>query len=455
MRLAHRPASPRTGPISLAILMAMAATLAARADDWPQWRGPRRDGVWREDGIRAALPAGGIAPAWRVKVGGGYGGPAVANGRVYLMDYVTDGVASNDPSQRTERDGKERVLCLDAETGAVVWTFAYDCPYAISYACGPRCTPTVVDGKVFALGAEGHLHCLDAATGMLVWKRHFAADYAAKTPIWGYAGHPLVEGDLVICMVGGEGSAVVAFDRVTGTEAWRSLTASEPGYAPPSILGQAGSRRILTWDADTIAAVDPETGKPAWTVPLKPGYGMSIMAPQVADTSAGRVLFASGIGNIGALFRFPDRGEGPPEPVWRNRPKSSIASANSTPTILGDVLYGCDCETGYLTAVDLATGDRLWETGVPTLGSRRGRHGTAFIVREGDAGDRFWLFSETGDLILARLTPRAYEELGRIHLVDPTGECFGREVVWSHPAFAGRCVFARNDEEIVCVPLAR
>jgi outer membrane protein assembly factor BamB len=174
------------------------------------------------------------------------------------------------------------------------------------------------------------------------------------------------------------------------------------------------------------------------------------MAPQVADTPAGRVMFASGIGNIGALFRLADDGA---EPLWRNRAKSSIASANSTPMIVGDTLYGCDCETGFLTAVALASGDRLWETGAPTMGTRRGRHGTAFLVRQGDAGDRFWLFAETGDLVLARLTPAAYEELGRIHLLDPTGECFGREVVWSHPAFAGRAVFARNDKELVCVPL--
>lgn len=439
-------------PSLLLLLSLVVGTTAARGDDWPQWRGPARDGVWRESGLRTTLPKEGIAPKWRAKVGGGYGGPAVADGRVYLMDYVTDGVVANDPSQRTELSGKERILCLDAASGAVVWTFAYDCPYAISYACGPRCTPTVADGKIYCLGAEGHLHCLDV-NGTLVWKRHLPADYGTKTPIWGYSGHPLVEGDVVVCMVGGEGSAVVAFDRDTGEEAWRALTASEPGYAPPTILEQAGTRRLLTWDADTIAALDPANGEPAWTVPLKPGYGMSIMAPQVADTSTGRVLFASGIGNVGALFRFAADGAGAPEPVWRNRAKASIASANSTPTILGDVLYGCDCETGFLTAVDLKTGDRLWETGVPTLGSRRGRHGTAFLVREG-ATDRFWLFSETGDLILARLTPKAYEELGRIHLVDPTGECFGREVVWTHPAFAGKHVFARNDRELVCVPLS-
>jgi outer membrane protein assembly factor BamB len=308
----------------------------------------------------------------------------------------------------------------------------------------------VVDGKVYALGAEGHLHCLDAVTGKVGWSKDFKADYGAATPIWGFSSHPLVEGDFVICMVGGEGSVVVAFDRHTGKEAWRALSASEPGYAPPSILEAPGGRQLLVWDADTITSLDPLSGKTIWSVPLKPGFGMSIMAPQVADTSSGKVLFASGIGNIGALFQLDDR-LSTAKVVWRNRAKASIASANSTPMIVGDTLYGCDCETGFLTAVDLATGDRLWETGVPTLGSRRGRHGTAFIVRQ---GERHWLFSETGDLVLARLTPAGYEELGRTHLLDPTGECFGREVVWSHPAFAGKRVFARNDRELVCVSLA-
>jgi glucose dehydrogenase len=189
-------------------------------------------------------------------------------------------------------------------------------------------------------------------------------------------------------------------------------------------------------------------------------YGMSIMAPQVAETRAGRVLFASGIGRVAALFRLAADAPGA-EVAWRGTPKSAVYCANSTPFIAGEVLYGCDCDTGMLTAVDLADGRRLWETAAATTGDRRGKHGTAFLVRQAEpvAADppgtsRTWLFGETGDLILARLSPEKYEELGRMRLLAPTNECFGREVVWSHPAFAGRHIFARNDRELVCVDAA-
>jgi outer membrane protein assembly factor BamB len=212
------------------VLLAATAGSFAHADDWPQWMGPRRDGVWRERGLVDALPGGGLPVKWRVPVKGGYSGPAVAGGRVYLMDYERpEGDLVNDPGSRTEIAGRERILCLDAATGKLLWKHDYDCPYAISYASGPRCTPTVADGLVYALGAEGNLTCLDAATGRVVWAKDFKQDYAAPTPIWGFCGHPLVEGELLICLVGGEGSVAVAFDKQTGKEQWRSLSASESG----------------------------------------------------------------------------------------------------------------------------------------------------------------------------------------------------------------------------------
>ncbi|MBM4010409.1 MAG: pyrrolo-quinoline quinone [Planctomycetes bacterium] len=434
----------------------------ARADDWPQWLGPARDAIWRERGLATAIPAAGLPLRWRVPVAGGYSGPAVAGGRVYLADYeVRTGELVNAPNDRSLRDGSERLLCLDAATGEVVWRHQADCRYSLSYASGPRCTPTVVDGRVYMLGAEGNLVCLDAETGRPLWGKDFKQEYSAPTPIWGFCGHPLVEGDLLICLVGGPGSVAVAFDRVTGAERWKALSASESGYCPPTIIEQGGTRQLLIWDADNLNALDPRTGRVLWSRPLKPMYGMSIMAPQVADTSLGRVLFASGIGRVAALYALAADGTGA-DVLWRGEPKSAMYCANSTPFIAGDTLYGCDCDTGALTAVALADGRRLWETlAATTGGDRRSKHGTAFLVRQAEtvAGDptgstRAWIFSETGDLILARLSPERYQELGRMHLLEPTNECFGRDVVWSHPAFAGGCVFVRNDRELVCVQAA-
>ena len=445
----------KRGMLLLSIFLS-APSPTARGDDWPQWMGPQRDGVWRETGIVKAIPSTGLPVKWRSEVKGGYSGPAVANDRVYLMDYERrEGEVANAPNDRTMLAGRERVICLDATNGSLVWKHDYDCPYAISYASGPRCTPTVADGKVYTLGSEGNLFCLDAATGRVIWSKDFKKDYSAPTPLWGFCGHPLVDGNRLVCLVGGERSVAVAFDKDTGRELWRALSSSESGYCPPSIIESAGVRQLLIWDADKLNALDPATGAVLWSQPLKPAYGMSIMAPRVAATPRGQVLFASGIGRVGALYTLAADKPGATI-AWRGDPKSAVYCANSTPFIAGDTLYGCDCETGFLTAVDLATGKRLWETGEPTLGNRRGRHGTAFLVRQGNAAadDRTWLFSETGDLILARLTPEAYEELGRTHLLAPTNECFGREVVWSHPAFANRCVFVRNDRELVCVSLA-
>lgn len=426
----------------------MLITSTVSADDWPQWRGPQRDGVWRETGIVESIPADGLPIKWRAPVSGGYSGPAVAKGRVFVTDYVREsGDTKNDPGTRNELQGQERVLCFDAESGRPLWQHAYACPYKISYPAGPRTTPTVADGKVYTLGAEGHLVCLEADTGKVVWQKALQAEYQTEAPIWGFSGHPLVDGQHLICLVGGSGSVVVAFNKDTGAERWKAISASESGYAPPSIITIGSTRQLLIWDADKINSLNPENGQIYWTQPLKPSYGMSIMAPQLL----GDTLFASGIGKVGAAFRLTaDRPQA--ERLWEGTAKSAIYCANSTPLLRDGMIYGVDCDTGFLMGAKLENGERVWESSSPTSGTRRARHATAFLVQH---ENRTFLFSETGDLVLARLTPEKYEELGRFHLLDPTGECFGRDVVWSHPAFAHRCVFARNDRELVCVSLSR
>ncbi|MBI3866120.1 MAG: PQQ-binding-like beta-propeller repeat protein, partial [Planctomycetia bacterium] len=139
----------------LAVVLSLNLTGLASADDWPQWMGPKRDSVWRETGIIDKFPEAGPPVLWRIKIGGGYAGPAVADGRVYVADYLTEADTKklSNPGSRPPIDGEERVLCLDAKTGKEIWTHRYACKYSISYPAGPRCTPTVHQGKVYVLGA--------------------------------------------------------------------------------------------------------------------------------------------------------------------------------------------------------------------------------------------------------------------------------------------------------------
>jgi outer membrane protein assembly factor BamB len=423
-------------------------SLTARADDWPQWLGPDGASIWHEDGIVERFPKKGLKVKWRTPVGLGYSGPAVAGGKVFLMDYVPrSGEVSNSPGGRVHLEGEERVLCFDANTGRLLWKHAYDRPYRLSYPSGPRCTPAVDEGRVYALGAEGTLSCLDTETGKPIWQRELTEDYDTSSPIWGYAAHPLIDGDLLYCIAGGEGSLAVAFDKRTGKEVWKSLSARSQGYCPPTMIELDGRRQLVIWHPEAINGLDPATGNVHWSVPLEPDYDMSIAAPRLA----GDKLFASGIGQIGALLQLdPQRQTA--EVLWRGTAKDALYSANSTPFVEEGMIYGVDCQSGALIGARLEDGERLWETRKPTSGGeRRQRQATAFLVKH---KDRFFLFSETGDLILAHLTPEGYEELDRFQVLEPTGECFGRPVVWNHPAFAERCVFVRNDKELVCVDLS-
>lgn len=418
------------------------------ADDWPQWLGPTRDGVLHEVGLIETIPDRGLPIKWRITVNMGYSGPAVVGNRVYLTDYVRDaGETGNEPDVRRELSGTERILCLDADNGSVIWKHTYPCKYNISYPSGPRATPTVSGDNVFVLGAEGDLLCLERNKGNVVWSKNLKAEYKTSTPIWGFCAAPLVDRQKLICLVGGHGSVAVAFDKNTGKEIWKGLSAQEPGYCPPSIIEAGNTRQLIIWHTEELCSLDPETGKQYWSVELKPDYGMSIMIPQ----KHGDFLFASGIGNVGALLKLdPDKPSA--KIVWRGENNTALYAANCTPLIDDNgILYGADCRGGQLRGVELQTGKRLWETFAATTGDRRGSHGTTFLVRN---GNRYFLFSEKGDLIMARLSAKGYDEIGRFHLIDPTGECFGRDVVWSHPAFANKCVYARNDKELVCASLA-
>lgn len=433
-----------------------------QASDWPQWMGPNRDAIWPETGIVKTLPEK-PKVLWRTPISSGYSGPAVVGGKVYVTDRVLPKGSMNpaDPfDTKTKVVSTERVLCLDAKTGQQLWKHEYDCPYQISYPAGPRCTPNVNDGKVYSLGAMGDLVCMAADSGSVVWSKNFPHDYKVKVPMWGYCGHPLVYKDLVICLCGGDGSVAVAFDKKTGKEKWRALNSRELGYSPPTIISVGGKDQLVIWHAQAINGLDPLTGKVLWTFGLEPMFGMSIMAPrQVGDK-----LFAAGIGGAGVVLKLDPSGE-KVTPIWQEvtdkvkgmatKPRG-LYPVNMTPFIDKGVIYGVD-QPGMLRAVELETGKKLWFTFKPVIGKEEAEDfkgagsGTAFLVKN---GERYFLFTETGELAIAKLSPEKYEEIGRMKLLDATGAAFGRKVVWSHPAFADKCIFVRNDHEIICVSLA-
>jgi len=432
--------------ITAALFVAL-SSLSARAADWPQWMGPTRDGVWTETGVTEKFPAKGPRKVWQVPAGGGYSGPAVVGGRVYLFEYVrTMGDPANDPLKRAALTGTEQVRCLDAKTGKELWKHAYACPYAVSYPCGPRCTPTVAGGRVYALGAMGCLYCLDAATGKVVWEKDFAKDFKAPVPTWGFAAHPLVLGGVVVCMVGAPGGAVMAFDAATGEVKWTALPSEAAGYCPPTVATLNGEKHLVVWHPKGLVGLDPDGGKVRWHVKLEPLHGMAVAAPR----RFGDHLFCGGYDGLSLLLKF-EKGTANPKAMWRGDRDTGVSPTNSTPLIHDGTLYGCCSASGALRAVALTTGKRLWEDFAPTTGRKSAPYGTAFLTRNGDL---FYLMSETGELVIARLTPTKYEELGRAKLLEPTGTAFGRKVAWAAPAFADRHVFVRNDECIACYDLS-
>jgi outer membrane protein assembly factor BamB len=264
-------------------------TSSCLADDWPQWMGPRRDDVWRETGIVQEFPSGGPAVLWRVPIQGGYSGPAVVGKRLFVLDRPAAGQPDSDRQIKSDPKSakNERVLCLDAGSGKTIWEHTYPRAYDIGYPAGPRTTPTVADGKVFTLGAMGDLLCLRTDNGERIWGRNFPQEYNAKAPVWGWAAHPLLDGDRLICLVGGSNSAVVAFQKDTGKEVWRALNAVEIGYVPPIIYTIHGRRELIVWHPDAVSGLDPQTGKLLWSQSYP--IGGEPKRPEVTIATSGRL----------------------------------------------------------------------------------------------------------------------------------------------------------------------
>jgi len=434
---------PRTRCLLLFVLMGTLAEFAA-AEDWPRWRGPRGDGTWKAPALPDKFPEGGLRHVWKQPIGGGYAGIAVADGRLFTIDHEKVVPAPKAP----EPDGHERVLCLSTEDGKPVWSHKYPTRYGGlgGYNNGPRAMPTVHDGRVYTLGAVGHLFCFEAATGKVLWEKDLVKDFKATIPQWGLAGSPVMEGDRVIVQAGAaEDGCLIAFDRKNGKEVWRSL-ADPAGYATPIAIDTKGGRQVVLWTPENVRGVDPENGKLLWTVPYKVTYGVAIATPIFQED----ILFVSGYWEGSKAIRLGPK-PADAKVVWEDR--KELRGLMAQPLYRQGHVYSIDKGNG-LTCFELATGKKLWDDGNKL--TPRGRNPHASIVWLGDS-DRVLAINAVGELVHARLTPKGYEEVGRTRAIE------GK--VWGHPAFAGKHIYVRNDGaeqsvssgpfELVCLELPK
>ena len=357
----------------IVFILVLLTSPIALADDWPQWLGPKRDGVWRETGIVESFPKDGPKKNWSTPLGMGYAGPAVAGGKVFVTDRQLAAGAKNPdgPFDRPKVNGNERVLCLDEKTGKKLWEHEYPAEYAISYAGGPRCTPTVDGDRVYTLGAMGHLFCLNVADGKPIWSKDFIKDYESYLPVWGFAAHPLIDGDKLICLVGGSNNRlVVAFDKKNGKELWSAESCGgDFGYCPPMIYEFGGKRQLIIWHSRGVLGLEPDSGKRIWRVDFDAKAALTAPTPRKVGTDR---LFITSFYNGSMLLKV---GADKAEVVWKSKAKgemptqtSDLSSIIPTPVIDGDHVYGV-CSYGQLRCIEVDTGKRVWETMNATRGA--------------------------------------------------------------------------------------
>lgn len=408
------------------------------ADDWPQWRGEYRDAVLSDSEQIESLPEKPEAK-WSVEIGSGYSGPTVADGRVYITDRGPADI-------NTE---VERILCFDAETGEQIWSHQYDSAYSIGYRAGPRASVTVSHGRAYAVGAMGHFHCLNAATGEIIWRRDLNTEYEIRMPIWGITAAPLIYDDMVIQILGGKGAAcVVAMDWQTGQERWRALD-ERAGYSAPIVIRQGDQDVIVCWTGESVSGLNPIDGNVFWSIAMLPrNVPIGVPTPIVQDD----LLFVSSFYDGSMLIQF-DKAQPEAKKLWHRvgideQNTDALHCMISNPVFRGDHIYGAD-SYGEMRCLDVATGDRVWEDLTVV---QRNRWATVHIIRN---GDREIIQNENGELISATLSPEGITIHSRAKFIDPTRQQLNRRggVVWSHPAIANGHLYARNDEQLICVPL--
>ena len=437
---------------TIAILnsLLLVTVASASADDWTQWAGNDRQCTWNETGILKKFPADGLKPTWSIPIGSGYFGPVVWQGRVFVTDYR--------PKPGTSiLEAMERVLCLDEQSGKILWTHQWETHYRRqlqSYATGPRATPLVDDGRLYTMGATGRMHCFDAESGNVEWEYDALEEFGAEVPIYAMSASPIAWKDTVIYVCGGRDSQLRAFDKASGKEKWKALPADyDMPYSSPVILEIAGTFQLIQWDQQHLNSLNPDNGKVLWQVPFRVRSNMALARPVLV----GDRLLISGFYNGSMLVKVTAEG---PKVLWKNggdgeRPHQtkSLHAVITTPITEDEYFYGT-CSYGELRGLRLMDGSRIWERKDLT---RQGRWGSMFWVKN---GDRYFVNNDLGELLIMEFTPDGPKVFDRTKLIEPDTHCgygprrFADALVnWVPPAYANRHVIIRNDSEIRRVSL--
>ena len=409
-------AAPAPAPERAATTEPTSVAVPVRAPYWTGFRGPARDGVYREQPILTMWPAGGLSPIWKQPIGGGYASFAVAHGRAFTIE---------------QRRAQEVVTAYDVETGREIWAHGWDGAFVEWMGGdGPRATPSWADGRVYALGALGELRALDEKTGALAWRVNILDDNAASNLTWGMAASPLIVDDLVIVLPGGPaGRSVVAYDRRTGARRWSALN-DKQAYSAPTLATIAGTRQILIVTATRLVSMTPDAGEVLWEYPWPTANDINASQPVILPPG-NRVLLSSGYGHGAALIEVTQTGgRFGTRLLWehtrlKNRFSSSIEHEG--------FIYGLD--ENILTCLDAATGDVKWKAG-------RYGHGQ-FVLASG----HLVLLTEDGHLALVRATPERLHEVASFPVLN------GK--TWNHPVIDDGRLIVRNLAEMAAFDLRR
>jgi len=405
--------------------------------DWPDWRGANRDGIWAETGVVAKFDSEKLIPKWSVQVGSGYSGPTVSAGKVYLTDL------------RIKPAQTEGVLCFDEQSGEKLWEFRYPCEYSgVGYPAGPRASVVINNSKAYSLGTMGNLFCFNAENGNIIWKKDLNSEYEIRMPIWGISATPLIVDDKIILQVSGSHNAcVIALNKDTGKEIWRNLE-DMAAYSAPIFIEKNGNGLVVVWTENSVSGLNPVSGEIYWRFPWDVGSGMSIATPVLYNDHLFMSCFYSG-----SLLLKLGAGYTTAEKVWQRQGESerktdALHCVMNTPVIIDDHIYGVD-SYGELRCLELATGNRVWED---LNAVNKNRWANIHFVQN---GNKTWMFNEQGELLITELSPEGFKEISRAKIIEPTKEQLPRGVTWSHPAFANKHIFVRNDNKLVCIDLSK